>query len=36
MRTGQSHDEIDWVSVIAIILVFAIASFALHFGWTLR
>jgi hypothetical protein len=36
MQTGQSRDDIDWVSVIVIVGVFAVASFALHFGWMLR
>ncbi len=36
MQKQQSRDETDWVSVIAIVLVFAVATFALHFGWLLR
>ena len=35
MQNRQSRDETDWVSVIAIVSVFLIASFALHFGWRL-
>jgi len=36
MQNGQSRDETDWVSVIAIVSVFVVASLALHFGWQLR
>jgi len=36
MQNRQSRDETDWFSVIAIVSVFVVASFALHFGWTLR
>lgn len=36
MRNRQSCEETDWVSVVAIVSVFLIASLALHFGWQLR
>ncbi len=36
MHNRQSRDETDWVSVVAIVSVFLIASFALHVGWQLR
>ncbi|WP_316234244.1 hypothetical protein [Bradyrhizobium sp. SZCCHNR1098] len=36
MQNRQSRDETDWISVIAIVSVFTIASLALHFGWMLR
>lgn len=36
MQNRRRREETDWFSVIAIVSVFVIASFALHFGWTLR
>ncbi|MGJ4893927.1 MULTISPECIES: hypothetical protein [unclassified Bradyrhizobium] len=36
MQNRQSRDQTDWISVIAIVSVFTIASLALHFGWMLR
>ncbi len=36
MQNRQSREETDWVSVVAIVSVFLIASLALHFGWQLR
>lgn len=35
MQNRQSREETDWVSVVAIVAVFLIASLALHFGWQL-
>ncbi|WP_139031265.1 hypothetical protein [Bradyrhizobium sp. ORS 375] len=36
MQNRQSREDTDWVSVVAIVSVFLIASLALHFGWQLR